>query len=48
MSKKEVMNANIQPYTLNNKQIKEKIEDAISYDHSKTKKVWQSIHKVVP
>lgn len=38
MSKREVMNANIQPYTLNNKQIKEKIEDAISYDHSKAKK----------
>ncbi len=39
MSKKEVINAKIEPYTLNNKQVKEKIEDAISYDHSKTKKV---------
>lgn len=39
MAKKEVMNANIQPYTLTNKQIKERIEDSISYDHSKVKKV---------
>lgn len=39
MSKKEVMNANIKPYTLNNKQIKERIEDAISYDHNKAKKL---------
>lgn len=38
MGKKGVMNSNIQPYTLNNKQIKEKIEDAISYNHSKYKK----------
>lgn len=38
MGKKEVMDAKIQPYTLNNKQIKEKIEDAISYDNSKYKK----------
>lgn len=37
MSKKEVMNANIQPFTLTDIQIKEKIEDAISYDHSKYK-----------
>lgn len=35
MAKKAVMNKNIQPYTLTNVQIKEKIEDAISYDHSK-------------
>lgn len=38
MSKKEVMNANIQPFTLNNKQIKERIEDAISYEPAKYKK----------
>lgn len=37
MSKKEVMNKNIQPYNLTNKQIKEKIENAIAYDHSKYK-----------
>ena len=35
MAKKEVMNANIEPFTLNNKQIKNRIEDTISYDHEK-------------
>lgn len=37
MSKKEVMNKNIKPFNLTNIQIKERIEDAISYDHSKYK-----------
>jgi len=31
------MNTNIQPFILTDKQIKEKIEDAISYEHSKYK-----------
>jgi hypothetical protein len=35
MSKKDVMHETIQPFTLGNTQIKERIEDAISYDHSK-------------
>ena len=39
MGKKEVMNAKIQPFTLDNKEIKQRIEDSISYDHSKYKKV---------
>ena len=38
MSKKEVMNANIQPFTLKNREIKDRIEDAISYDPAKYKK----------
>lgn len=37
MSKKEVMNKNIKPFNLTNIQIKERIEDAIAYDHSKYK-----------
>lgn len=39
MGKKEVMNASIRPFTLNNKEIKERIENAISYDHSKYKDI---------
>lgn len=39
MAKKEVMNPKIQPYTLTNIQIKERIEDAISYDHSNYKNI---------
>lgn len=39
MAKKEVINANIQPYALSNVQIKEKIEDAIAYKPNKYKKV---------
>ena len=35
MAKKAVMNSNIEPFTLDNKQIKERIEDLISYEHSK-------------
>ena len=38
MAKKEVRNATIQPYVLSNIQIKEKIEDAVSYKPSKYKK----------
>ena len=50
--KKEVINKNIQPYTLTNIQIKNKIEDAISYDHSKCKDIeilfkWNRIAGVV-
>ena len=37
MAKKEVKNAIVQPYALSNVQIKEKIEDAISYKPSKYK-----------
>lgn len=39
MAKKEVKNAIVQPYALSNVQIKEKIEDAISYKPSKYKHV---------
>ena len=38
MARKEVKNAIIQPYTLSNVQIKEKIEDAISYKPGRYKK----------
>ena len=39
MAKKEVMNGTIQPVILSDIQIKEKIENVISYDHSKYKNV---------
>ena len=39
MAKKEVKNAIVQPYALSNVQIKEKIEDAISYKPSKYKNI---------